>query len=270
MACWAIGDVQGCWRSLEALLATIGFADSRDRLWFTGDLVNRGPGSLEVLRWAAAHDERITTVLGNHDLHLIAVHLGISHLRKRDTLDEILAAPDADELISWLRAQPFAHREGRHLLVHAGLLPRWTEDDALERSRLVSAALHDERAGDLVHGLRYETTNLDPAVVARAHDAAVLTRLRVCTAEGVPALAFKGPPAEAPAGHRPWFDHPHRRDPETRVVFGHWAALGGPHLLPGVIALDSGCVWGRSLTALRLDDGHIVQQATLEPPRHDG
>ncbi len=291
MTRWAIGDVQGCWKTLEALLKQIGFPESGDHLWFTGDLVNRGPASLEVLRWARAWEHRITAVLGNHDLHLIALHLGISKKTRRDTLDQVLEAHDADDLIAWLRTLPLVHREGNHMLVHAGLLPAWTEDETLERGARISEALRNGRASDLIHVLRHEPGHIDPEVVARAHDAAILTRLRVCTPEGLPALKFKDSPRQSPPGHQAWFNHPHRRHPSTRILFGHWARLLGEPALScegvtprskhtakvredclrrNVIPLDSGCVWGHSLTAYRLEDGCFVEQESCDPARKLG
>jgi bis(5'-nucleosyl)-tetraphosphatase (symmetrical) len=256
MATWAIGDVQGCFDNLCALLEQI---DPADRLWLTGDLVNRGPRSLAVLRWAREQGDRVVTVLGNHDLNLLACAAGVRRVRKSDTIGEVLAAPDRDELLDWLRARPLVYREGDHLLVHAGLLPPWTADDAERIAREVEAALRGPESVRLLESWReaprtWQENHPDRLALALA----AFVTLRCVNQRGAMDRDFDGPPDEAPAGLMPWFDHPARRSREVRVVCGHWAALG-LHLRPDLAALDSGCVWGGSLTALRLEDGHVIQ-----------
>jgi bis(5'-nucleosyl)-tetraphosphatase (symmetrical) len=272
MATYAIGDIQGCFDSLRALLDRCGFDPRLDRVWLAGDLVNRGPRSLEVLRWAKDLGDRAVCVLGNHDLHLLARWADVSRPRRRDTLAQVLTAPDAAELCGWLRARPLLVREGEFALVHAGLDPRWTLDEAAALAREVESALRGAGWGELLADDRGPPLPWTPELegIERLRSiASVLTRIRTCRADGTPCSSFSGPPDEAPAGCYPWFDHPlgHplRQQPGATVVFGHWAALGYVEA-PGVLALDTGCVWGGALTAVRLDDGAVFQQPAVEPP----
>jgi bis(5'-nucleosyl)-tetraphosphatase (symmetrical) len=258
MARWAIGDVQGCCEELEQLLARIRFSGERDRLWFVGDLVNRGPCSLQALRRVRALGDNAVCVLGNHDLHLLAVALAGARLRRSDTLSDILAARDRDALLEWLLALPLAHFEPEHgdLLLHAGVLPQWSVAQTLELAREVERTLqHDPRAllSDMYSD---QPDRWEPALAAaerRRLTINVLTRLRFCTADGRIDLKQKGKPDSAPRPWLPWFRVPGRASREQRIVFGHWSALG---LLrePGILALDTGCVWGGALTAVNLDD----------------
>ncbi len=250
MATYAIGDVQGCYKTLERLLRRIEFG-RRDRLWLVGDLVNRGPRSADVLRFAKGLGERAVVVLGNHDLHLIARAEGLAERKKRDTLDDVLDADDCDELVAWLREQPLVHREGNWLMVHAGLLPRWTAEDAQEKAREVEATLRGRRRASLLTG----GTRL--AETLRA-----FTRLRMCDSEGR-LCDHDGPPADAPKGCISWFEHPRRRSTDVTVVFGHWSALG-LYVGTDAIGLDTGCVWGGALTALRLEDRAIFSERAAE------
>jgi len=262
MATYAIGDVQGCHRTLLELLDRISFHPGRDRLWFTGDLVNRGPRSLAVLRWAKDHDGDLVVVLGNHDLHLLGVAAGVARPRRRDTLAEILGATDREPLLAWLRGRPFLHREAGHVLVHAGLLPAWTVAAAEALAGQASAALRGPTARDFLAEVLQSPAPAGPAGdVARA--VLALTRLRLCQSDGTLHEGFSGPPGEAPAGLLPWFAFPERRSAAWRVIFGHWAALGLVRT-PTLLALDTGCVWGGSLTAVRLED-----QATFQVPCRD-
>ncbi len=255
MSRYAVGDIQGCYTELRALLAELKFSSDRDQIWFVGDLVNRGPQSLEVLRFVRALDANAVTVLGNHDLHLLAVACGSHRNRRSDTLDAIFAAPDRDDLLGWLIARPLAHYEHGDLMVHAGLVPQWTVPTALALAREVETALSsDPRAlFEKMYGdepKRWSETLVGPDRLRFAIN--VLTRLRVCTPEGEVDLKMKGKP---PRGHtklRPWFDIETRRSADTRVVFGHWSALGLV-VRRDVVGLDSGCVWGGALTAVDLD-----------------
>lgn len=272
MATYVLGDVHGCFDTLRALLARIRFDPERDRLWLVGDLVNRGPASLEVLRWARELGERAVAVLGNHDLHLLARAWGLARAKPRDTLDELLAAPDAEELLAWVRSWPLLVREGKTVMVHAGLLPAWTLAQAEALAREVSQELRGPGGRQLLATLKSEpwppwSPEL-PAAERRRLALAAFANLRTLTADGCLCNGFAGPPQEAPPGCRPWFELPTRRDTRTRVLFGHWAALG-LHRAPGLAALDSGCVWGGHLTALRLDDGELFQERTREemPPK---
>jgi bis(5'-nucleosyl)-tetraphosphatase (symmetrical) len=250
MATYAIGDVQGCCKSLERLLGKLDLRSS-DRLWFVGDLVNRGPYNVEVLRLLRSLGKRAVVVLGNHDLHLLMRAARLSKEKKRDTLDDVLHARDCEELIDWLKMRPLVHREKRWLLVHAGILPRWSAEAAVGWAERVERSL---RAGRLEE-LREERTRESEA-------ARVFTRIRLVRTDGE-LSEFAGPPKEAPRGFLPWFDHPRRKSRDVTVVFGHWSALG-LHVSEDAIGLDTGCVWGRSLTAIRLEDGEIFMQKSLE------
>lgn len=257
MTTWAIGDVQGCWQTLSALLQRIDFKPGRDRVWLVGDLVNRGPASAAVLRWAREVGDPCVAVLGNHDLHLLAVAEGAREQRRGDTLDDVLDAPDRKQLLKWLRRRPLLHREDDDILVHAGVLPSWTARQAAEEARGIERILRGHGAAELLR-----TPNRATRVALEA-----LTRLRMVDAKGRPDGSWKGTPRAAPAGLCPWFDHPHRRPRGVRFVFGHWAALGLVRR-PDVLALDTGCVWGRALTAVSLEGGEVVQERSRErrPP----
>jgi bis(5'-nucleosyl)-tetraphosphatase (symmetrical) len=267
LARYAIGDVQGCYQELRTLLARLKFSSDRDELWFVGDLVNRGPQSLEVLRYVRALGDNAVTVLGNHDLHLLA----LAHDKKRkrrsgDTLDAIFDAPDRGAIIEWLIARPLAHFDAAHanLMVHAGVVPQWTAQLTVALAGEVGAALEREPREffDQMYGDRPDTWSDDLDGMERLRFAVnAMTRMRLCTADGRIDLKMKGPPNEARLPFRPWFEHETRLTRDVRVIFGHWSALGliQAH---GVVGLDSGCVWGGSLTALDLD-GHTstVSQA---------
>lgn len=263
MALYVLGDVHGQLAALERLLARLALDAERDRLWLVGDLVNRGPHSLAVLRWArrasAEWGARMAVVLGNHDLKLLAVAAGVDALKPRDTLDEILSAPDREELLGWLRRRPLLHREGDDVLVHAGLLPAWTVDEAEERAREAEATLAGDGGAELLADWRADSPAPTPARERRRRTLAVLAGIRTCRRDGE-LCDWSGPPATAPPGCRPWFAAPGRRSAGARIVFGHWAALG-LHLGPRIKALDSGAAWGGRLTALRLDDGEVFQEA---------
>lgn len=266
MATWVIGDIQGCFRTLQGLLGRIEFDPSEDRLWLVGDLVNRGPASLEVLRWARSLGGAVTAVLGNHDIKLLAVAEGEWELKRGDTISDVLHAPDRDELLQWLRERPFVHVDGEWVLVHAGLPPTWTAHEAAALSEEASAMLRGPGRAGLFRALRNgPSRRWDESLQGVARIAAIvtaLTRLRTCTRDGEACDDFAGPPDLAPEGCVPWFDLP-RRSHDARVVFGHWAALG-IMVRQDVVALDSGCVWGRHLSAYRLEDGRLVQEACLD------
>lgn len=260
MASWVVGDVHGCRATLAGLLERLELDVARDRLWLVGDLVNRGPASLEVLRWAveleASMGERLAVTLGNHDLHLLARHEGLVGEHGGDTLRAVLEAPDRRRLAEWLLRRPLLHREGPHVVVHGGLLPAWSLEEAERRARAAETALRDpgRRAAMLVRPA-------GPDAPAERRDLDVFARLRTCTGAGEP-CPWTGPPEGAPAGCRPWFEWPHRRG-EATVLFGHWAALGF-HRADGAVALDTGCAWGGELTAYRLEDGAVVRQPLLD------
>ncbi len=258
MPIYAIGDLQGCHDEFRRLLDRLRFDPARDRLWLTGDLVNRGPDSLSCLRSVRALGEAAVCVLGNHDLHLLAVAAGAQKLRRKDTLRPVLDAPDAAELLDWLRSRPLAHHEpGLGLLVHAGLPPQWDARTACRLAREVEQILQGS-GHDLLfrhmYGNRPERweERLDGWPRLRFVINA-LTRIRYCTPDGRLDLDHKLAPGTQPEGLLPWFEAPHAAWRGTRVVFGHWSTLGLRREAE-IVALDTGCVWGGRLTAVRLDD----------------
>lgn len=259
MALYAIGDIQGCNTQLGALLKAIKFSADRDRVWFVGDLVNRGPESLETLRRVRALGDAATVVLGNHDLHLLALALGIGRRRQDDTLDDILHAPDRDELLDWLRFRPLMHEDPllNLCLVHAGLAPHWDMVTARACAREVERALRSDPRNFFEQMYGDEPSLWGDKLTGADRLRFILncfTRLRYVDGNGRLALRVKGSPKKAHAQSLiPWFDAPDARWRGPRVVFGHWSTLGFLRNA-NVISLDTGCVWGGSLTALRLDD----------------
>lgn len=256
MALYLIGDVQGCNAALGRLLATLAFSPSRDAVILLGDLVNRGPDSLGVLRRVMALDGAARALLGNHDIHLLAVAAGVRVPGRKDTLDGILHARDRGQLLDWLRFCPLAFHEHGLLMVHAGVLPQWTRAQVLAHARELEAVLRRDDWRDQIAALfgnapdGWDAGLQGPArwrVIVNA-----LTRLRFCTAAGKMEFASKGGMASAPAGYLPWFDVPGRRTAGEVIAFGHWSTLE-PQDRGDILPLDSGCVWGRCLTALRVD-----------------
>jgi bis(5'-nucleosyl)-tetraphosphatase (symmetrical) len=262
VATYAIGDIQGCYHAFQALLARIGFNQDKDQLWLVGDLINRGSGTLEVLRWCYAHQNSLRIVLGNHDLHALVVAEGIVSAHKGDTLDALMAAEDRDILLNWLRHQPLIYQESDYLMVHAGLLPQWTAEQALTYAAEVESAL---RGKDYLHFLTHMYGNLpsrwDPDLTGVDRLRVITnaaTRLRICTAEGEMEFKFKGELQDVPHGYIPWFDVPARATKDIQVIFGHWSALGLQQRA-NVFSLDTGCLWGGKLTAMDLNTKAIVQ-----------
>ena len=262
MSDYAVGDIQGCYAEFRQLLDLIAFDPARDRLWLVGDLVNRGPESLSVLRTVRELGDSAITVLGNHDLHLLTVAAGHRRAHGDDTLVGILDAPDRDELLAWLRARPLVAIDGEWLLVHAGLLPSWTPEIALLLSREVEAMLASDGHDDFLrHLYGDEPARWDETL--RGYDRLrvivnACTRLRFCTADDAIALGEKRGPDHTPVGFAPWFMHPGRKSAGVTVLCGHWSTLE-LMLAPNVLMLDSGCVWGGTLTAVRLDDRRLFQ-----------
>lgn len=267
MSIYAIGDIQGCYKELQQLLEQVSFDPARDRLWFVGDLVNRGPDSLQVLRFVKGLGGSAITVLGNHDLHLLAVAAGAAELHRSDTLDEVLHAPDRNELLTWLRQQRLLHAENGFVLVHAGLLPQWSIQQAAGLARELEQALRDDHANFFAHmyGNAPHIWEEDLTGYKRLRLIAnAFTRMRICTAQGELEFRFKGEVENIPAGYMPWFEVPGRNSSQATVIFGHWSALG-LKVTPNAIALDSGCLWGGPMTAIRLEDRRIFQVSCKNP-----
>lgn len=268
MAIYAIGDIQGCHAELQQLLEQIRFDPLQDKLWLVGDLVNRGPDSLRVLRLVKSLGDSAIAVLGNHDLHLLAVAEGAAELHRSDTLDELLSAPDRDELLTWLRHQRLVYAEGGYVLVHAGLLPQWDVERSLSLAREVESALRGDNYATFLarmYGNTPHSWSDDLGGYKRLRVITnALTRMRICTAQGEMEYKFKGEVEKIPAGYLPWFDVPERKSCDATVIFGHWSALG-LRLAPKVIALDTGCLWGGPMTAIRLEDRQLFQVGCKTP-----
>jgi bis(5'-nucleosyl)-tetraphosphatase (symmetrical) len=242
----------------------IRFDRKKERLWLVGDIVNRGPASLSVLRYVKALGETAVMVLGNHDLHLLTVAEGCGKINRNDTVDDILAAPDREELLCWLRRRPLLYMSGNYVMVHAGLLPSWSIPQASKLAKLVEDTLR----GSGFHELCAHMYGNDPdhwdenlggyerlRVVINA-----MTRMRVCTPEGKMNLTHKGPERDIPQGYMAWFEAPARKSRDATIICGHWSALG-LKVTDNILALDTGCLWGGSLTAIRLEDRKVFQVA---------
>ena len=262
MSVYAVGDLQGCLQPLQCLLKEVAFDPAKDRLWLVGDLVNRGPQSLATLRFLYAMRDSLICVLGNHDLHLLAVAHNRERLKKADTLQDILDAPDRDELLNWLRQQPLLHYDAERdtLLVHAGIPPQWTLSKALKRAAEVQDALRDDTRLPLFLEGMYgnQPARWDKGLRGIERLRVItnyLTRMRFCSADGSLELKSKEGLDSAPAGFAPWFSYANRKTRKHKIIFGHWAALEGRCSQPNLFALDSGCVWGGAMTLLNLDSG---------------
>jgi len=266
MTTFAIGDIQGCYNELQYLLEKIGFDTANDRLWFTGDLVNRGPQSLEVLRLVKDMDDRAVTVLGNHDLHLLAISAGIRKSRNNDTFSAILAAPDAEELLAWMRHRPLLHHDHAtgYVLIHAGMPPQWNLAKARACAAEVEAVLQGDDYIEFIKNMYGDAPDQwDESLSGWARlrfTTNCLTRLRYCDREGRLALDEKGPPGSQPDRYLPWFELWDYPDEDVKIIFGHWSTLGSCHR-QGFHALDTGCVWGGHLTAMRLDE--VAQKISI-------
>ena len=267
MATYVVGDIQGCFEPFQHLLDKVQFNLDQDRLWSVGDLVNRGPDNLKTLRWFYQHRDNVTMVLGNHDLHLLAVSAGARKPSRKDNLDDILDAPDRETLIEWLHFQPLAHHESGVTMVHAGIPPLWSIEDTLQRAWEVETALQGARCAEFLA----EMYGNDPYVwddqlsgLTRLRVITnYLTRMRYCTRKGKLDLISKGPVPipDAVAGKKvaPWFSHKRRLTKGQTILFGHWASLEGVTDSKKTIALDSGCVWGNHLTAYELETGRRIR-----------
>ena len=264
MTTYAVGDLQGCLEPLRCLLQRVDFSPSRDCLWLAGDLVNRGPQSLEALRFVRDLGTSGVTVLGNHDLHLVAVAHNIERLKRSDTLKPILDAPDRADLIDWLCQQKLIHHDAERetTMVHAGIPPQWTLAKALRRAAEVEQALRDDALLppflDGMYGNQPAKWNKDLQGVPRLRLITnYFTRMRFCKADGTLELQAKDGLDSAPPGFEPWFSHPNRKTRGCKMIFGHWAALEGHCDEPNVYALDTGCVWGNTMTLMNVDSNEL-------------
>jgi bis(5'-nucleosyl)-tetraphosphatase (symmetrical) len=266
MATYAIGDIQGCYHAFTALLARLKFNPKQDKLWLVGDIINRGNGSLEVLRWCYQHQESLKIVLGNHDLHALAVVHNIKSAHKFDTLQASIHAPDSDAIFTWLRHQSLMHVQNidghEYVMVHAGLLPQWSVPDAVGYAREIAAELQADNYreflkqmyGNMPNKWQADLTGMDRLrTITNA-----MTRLRICTMNGEMEFEFKGELQDIPAGYTPWFDAPLRQSRTSKIICGHWSALG-LRQRDNVFALDTGCLWGGQLTAMCLETQAISQ-----------
>ncbi len=267
MATYAIGDIHGCMRTLEALLEGIEYEPGVDRLWLTGDLVNRGPDSLEVLRWAREQGDSLICVLGNHEIHLLGAALESPGFRMRPAFEPIVDAPDGNELLAWVATRPLMYREAEWVVIHAGLLPHWSIDHALGLSARCEELLRSDGAVGLLSaskGTRHqEWSEGDPERGRLADFLQVVTLLRLVDEQGQMVPAWVDGPQRRPASSQPWFDAPKRPHGSARILFGPGGTLG-LMLRADAMGLDSACVWGGKLTALRLEDGAVFQQGLLD------
>lgn len=268
MSTYVIGDLQGCFETLQALLKRIRFNRQQDTLWFVGDLVNRGAGSLACLRFVRSLGPSAKVVLGNHDLHLLAVAEGFATQSQLDTLDPILTAADRHTLLDWLRRRPLLHVEGGFAMVHAGLMPEWSWATAQNLAHEVEAQLRGpnfRRVLSAMYGDQPIQWRDDlPGQARRRFIINTMTRMRALDQQGRHQLKFKSGLAQMPVGLQPWFDYPSVRRAKRLLYTGHWSAIG--YLRQGqIVALDTGCIWGGSLTAVRLDDQKRFTQPSAEP-----
>lgn len=268
MSIYAIGDIQGCYRPLRKLLDSVNFSPTQDELWCVGDLINRGPESLDTLRFLRDLGPAVTAVLGNHDLHFLALYHGCAPQTGKHTLDQVLAAPDCDELAHWVQQLPLAYHQrvktnGRrrdYLMVHAGVPPQWSRNRTLELAAEVEQVLQGPRHRHFLkhmYGNQPDCWDDDLQGMERLRMIVnYLTRMRFCRADGTLNLTVKGRIDNPPKGFAPWYKF-EQLTPETEILFGHWAALEGRTGRPGVHALDTGCSWGRELTVMRLEDARL-------------
>jgi bis(5'-nucleosyl)-tetraphosphatase (symmetrical) len=258
MSIYLVGDIQGCYAPLQRALEQVHFDEQRDELWSVGDMINRGPENLAVVRFLQSLGASFRCVLGNHDLHFLAVALGAKKAKRQDTLDDLLQAPDRDAIVEWFRHQPLAFFLKNTLVVHAGVPPDWTLTQTLSRGQEVETALQSAEVGDFLRNMYGETPRrFDESLTGWARVRAItnaLTRIRFCTDSGVLDFDNKLGPESAAHGTLPWYAHPARQTSDVPIAFGHWANLDGKANTKNVFALDTGCVWGRTLTLLRLED----------------
>jgi len=272
VARYVVGDIQGCFDSLVRLLERAKFDARRDELWCVGDLVNRGPKSLEVLRFVMGLGTRAKVVLGNHDLYLLMVSAGFRKRGKDDTVQAILDAPDASVLLDWMASQPLMHVDGNAAMVHAGLLPQWDVRKAHQLANEVGQTLKSEERDDFLANLAGNSpTRWDDALTGQDRLRCIvnaMTRMRFCTPDGEMEFRHKGPPSKAPVGALPWFEVPGRQHGPYTLFTGHWSALG-LRVTPAVVSLDTGCLWGGALTAWCLETAQLYQVPSAESSHPD-
>lgn len=257
MATYIVGDIQGCLKPLQCLLEKVRFNPDQDKLWSVGDVVNRGPDSLGTVRFLMSLGNSFQMVLGNHDLHLLAIAFGVKSPKKGDTLNDILQAPDREAIIEWLRQQPLLFQEGNNVVVHAGIPPIWSIEEAAGYSREVEAVLQGNNPSDFLE----QMYGNEPALWSESLTSMTrlrvitnyLTRMRVCTSKGALDLHYKGGLENIPKGFHAWFHLPRLQNSSKHIFFGHWAALPAGEYGSSFHALDSGCVWGEDLTILQLE-----------------
>ncbi|MES2512069.1 MAG: symmetrical bis(5'-nucleosyl)-tetraphosphatase [Pseudomonadota bacterium] len=276
MPMYMIGDLQGCHQPLLRLLEKVDFSPSRDTLYLLGDLVNRGPGSLAVLRHLSSLGDAAQCLLGNHDLHLIGMWLGVRKPGRQDTAQDVINAPDGEALLDWLRHRQMAMQAGGWLMVHAGVLPQWTATQTMSLAAEVESVLRGPGFKDFVramYGNQPDRWRDDLAGADRLRAIVnALTRMRFCSADGLMEFETTGSTGAAPPGYMPWFEVPGRKTADTRIAFGHWSTLGADTaaaktgLLHGTLPLDTGCVWGGCLTAARLDEklSHVFELISVQ------
>jgi len=264
MATYAIGDIQGSYNEFRRLLDLINF-NAKDKLWLVGDIVNRGPDSLLLLRFLKAMNDAVVAVLGNHDLHLLVVAEGFAKAQPGDTLQGVLNAPDRDELLYWLRHQRLLHVSGDYVMVHAGLLPSWSVIQAANLAQEAESFLHNKDHEEFrkfcSHMYGNQPDQWSACLEGYERIRVIInamTRMRICTYDGRMNFTFKGRVEDIPIDYLPWFDVPSRASKEATVICGHWSALS-LQVKSNLIALDTGCVWGGSLTAIRLEDRRVFQ-----------
>jgi bis(5'-nucleosyl)-tetraphosphatase (symmetrical) len=269
MATYAIGDIQGSYNEFRRLLDLINF-NAKDKLWLVGDIVNRGPDSLLLLRFLKAMNDAVVAVLGNHDLHLLVVAEGFAKAQPGDTLQGVLNAPDRDELLYWLRHQRLLHVSGDYVMVHAGLLPSWSVIQAANLAQEAESFLHNKDHEEFrkfcshMYGNQPDQWSASLEGYERIRVIInAMTRMRVCTYDGRMDFIFKGRVEDIPIDYLPWFDVPGRASKEATVICGHWSALS-LQVKSNLIALDTGCMWGGSLTAIRLEDRRVFQVPCAE------
>lgn len=279
MSVYAIGDIQGCYQELLDLLNEINFDQTKDQLWFTGDLVNRGPLSLETLQFVKELGDKAIVTLGNHDLHLLAVSLNTADKQPKDTIDTILDAPDRNNLLDWLRSQPLLHHDNKtgFVLIHAGLLPQWDLGQAIELANEVEHALTADNHTDFfahMYGNKPDHWSDDLQGWDRLRVIVnTFTRMRYCDEKGNFTLKEKGPPGTQAKPCQPWFTVPSRKTKKEKIIFGHWSTVYFGNIKYfqkyNVYPLDTGCIWGGTLTALRLDDEKIFNVPSKQPKRFE-